>query len=354
MMKVLFCMTSDFKYDQRMQRIVSTFDKNYDCFIFNRGSTDQSFHSINANCFFNKGFLFYIEFNFRLLIHLFTHQYDIIYLVDTDTLFAGGFFSLFGKRKYIFDSHEWFTEVPELNGKFLKKYIWKFVEKLFIPRMNLCITVTETIAEKLSEIHKTKFYVIRNISKLRSIRQFTQSKKIILYQGAVNLGRGLECAIEAMSLLNGFELHIYGDGDIKSKLVKKVEELKIQDKVLFFPKTSPHLLWEKSCEAYIGLNLLENNSKSYYFSLANKFFDYIHAHVPSINMDFPEYRRILKDHEVGIAISALEPTLLADKIMTLDNQSYRNQLIKNCINAKESFNWEKEEVKLLTILNELN
>ena len=100
------------------------------------------------------------------------------------------------------------------------------------------------------------------------------------------------------------------------------------------------------------MNLLEGSSKSYYYSLANKFFDYIHSGVPSINMDFPEYRAINEQWEVSLLLNKLEQEELRTAIESLwnDTDLYR-QLRENCLNCRKELNWQQEEKKLLSIYN---
>ncbi len=344
--KIIFCMTSNFAFDQRMQRIAEAFQQ-YDIVVYNRGCVNyKNIEVLNAACYINKGFLAYIEYNLRLFFHLFFNKYDALYLVDTDTLFAGGMSSFFKTSKFIFDSHEYFIEVPELQDRVMKKNIWKLIEKIFIPRMHLCITVNQSLSEILTREYKKEFFVIRNVPITRTKIEHNSTKKIIIYQGAINVGRGLECAIDAMLHLEGFELHLYGKGDLMNVLKSKVENLCLSAKVFFFGNVNPDVLWQKTNEAYIGLNLLEASSKNYYYSLANKFFDYIHAEVPSVNMAFPEYENILSKHKVGLMLEELNPSLLVNKIKELDNIDFRKQLIGNCIKYKGCYTWEEESKKL--------
>ena len=71
--------------------------------------------------------MFYIEFNLRLFIYLCSRKRDVIYAVDVDTLPATFLYHLIYSKPFVFDSHELFTEVPELQDHKIKKWIWEMV-----------------------------------------------------------------------------------------------------------------------------------------------------------------------------------------------------------------------------------
>ncbi len=354
--RVLLCMTSNIDYDQRMQRIAATLSQTYVISIYNRkGNSHSNYEIFEAKCFFNDGILFYLEFNLRLLIHLLSHRYDIVYLVDTDTLLGGGISASFLSNTYVWDSHEWFTEVPELIGRKFKKRVWKAIEKMFVKKMDICITVNDSLAKIFCDEYHKAFISIKNVPISRvKINNLNVAQKIIIYQGAVNKGRGLDIAIDAMQTLDGFVLHIYGNGDLLKELNEKVIENGLEKKVKFMGSMSPNILWVKGNESYIGLNLLENNCLNYYYSLANKFFDYMHLEIPSINMAFPEYTSILEQYEVGVAIQNLDASSLINAIQQLDDSNYRHSIIENCKKYKRLFCWETEQNKLIQAFNGLS
>jgi glycosyltransferase involved in cell wall biosynthesis len=346
-------MTSDFNYDQRMIRIAQSLSDIFDVYIFSKAEKiELNFKHINIFTKAKKGISFYSQYNFQLAKNLLALKPNFIYAADPDTLLAAGLYRKIFNTKLIYDSHEYFVEVPELIGKNNKKYVWNHIENIFGKSSDLNITVNESLAKILSEkIHKP-FVVIQNCPSESHINEIGQKEKILIYQGAVNKGRGLECAIDTMKLLDDYVLKIIGDGDIKKDLVKKVKDLKISN-VEFIDKLSPHELLKVTRGAKFGLNLLESNSKSYYYSLANKFFDYLHAGVPSINMDFPEYNRILSQHKVGFCIHELDPAELALAIHNYESEGIYQFMVGNCKTAKTVFNWQNESQKLITEIKNL-
>jgi glycosyltransferase involved in cell wall biosynthesis len=173
--------------------------------------------------------------------------------------------------------------------------------------------------------------------------------KYLLYQGALNEGRGLEQLIEAMHHIE-MPLKIAGEGDLSALLRFLVDEKNLQHKIEFLGFVKPENLSALTANAFLGFNLLENKGKSYYYSLANKFFDYIQAEVPSINMNFPEYAAINKQYEVSILLKELTTPEIINAVNKLqtDKSLYRH-LRQQCRLAKKEFNWQQEEKKLLEI-----
>ena len=167
------------------------------------------------------------------------------------------------------------------------------------------------------------------------------------------MGRGIEEAIQAVKFLPDYELWIVGDGDIASSLKDSVPK-DIQDRIKFWGKVSPDRLHALTSQARYGLNLLDGDSKNYYYSLANKFFEYMHAGIPSINIDFPEYRAILEKHKVGITIPRMDVNALTEAVKMLDREiDMTATVIKNITTYKSLYTWEAEEEKLTSIYREL-
>ena len=105
---------------------------------------------------------------------------------------------------------------------------------------------------------------------------------------------------------------------------------------------------------YAGINLVEPEGLNQYFSLANKFFDYIHAGLPQVTMNFPEYAAINRIFEVAILVNDLQPQTIADAMnRLLEDQDLYLRLKNNCAAAKMELNWEKEEQKLLSFYRQV-
>lgn len=358
--KTITCVvTNDLTHDQRMHRICYTLQNaGYEVLLLGRkrkksnNLTNQIFSQKRLKCFFEKGALFYLEYNLRVFFYLLFNAPDIIYSVDTDTLLACTFTKIFRSKKLFYDSHEYFTELPELDKRPVIKGIWRAIEKTCIPFSHTNITVNQSIADILSSDYNRKFTPIFNYPKAKKNDNVTKANPpILLYQGVLNEGRGLEEIIGAMEWITEARLIIAGDGYMMETLRQMVEKSPAQDRIELLGWVSPNQLSELTSTAYLGLNLLDGSSLNYYYSLANKFFDYIQADVPSLNMDFPEYRRIDDEYDLCYLVDTMNPRILADKINDiLSDKTTYNQKVTHCNEAAKILTWESQEKALIDLV----
>ncbi len=361
MKKIIFTVTNDLIYDQRMIRICSTLtEAGYEVELIGRkkkGSkalSKRNFKQTRLNCFFQKGKLFYLEYNLRLFLFLLFKKADLFVAIDLDTILPVFGVAKLKNRPITLDAHEYFTETPEVERRPAVKWIWETLARLTIPNLKTGMTVCESLAEVFEKRYGTPFKVVRNVPFKTALvsAEASNTPKVLLYQGYLNEGRGLEYAIEAMQYLEGTELWLAGDGDIAPKLKALVKVLGLEEKVRFLGYVLPEELKAITAKAFLGLNLLENRSLNYYYSLANKAFDYIQAEVPGMHMNFPEYQKINTVFEVAVLMDDLDPEKIAEEVERLLQDEMAYGLLKeNCRKAREVFVWEEEKGKLLEFID---
>ena len=349
-------------YDQRMQRIcLSLAVANYDVELVGRNLPNSKPLNLNYNfkqtrltCKFNKGKLFYLEYNVRLFMYLLKQYTTAFCAIDLDTLFAVGLVSVLKQKTLIFDAHEHFTEVPEVTNRKVTQWIWNTIGKIFIPSAKLCYTVGPKLAIILGEIYENKFEVIMNVPALvDKVDGVNKDISYIFYQGAMNESRGLEQAILAMHQVDNIQLWLAGEGDLSIQLRELVVKEKLQNKVIFLGYIQPENLKSLTLNAKIGLNLLAPNGLSYYYSLANKYFDYMQAGVPCICANFPEYIAINNKYHCSVLIDC-NIDLIAQSINELlQNNTLYETLKNNSLKASKNFNWSLEEQKLIGLYKHL-
>lgn len=356
---IVCTVTNDLRTDQRMHRICSTLvQAGYKVTLIGREQRDsyplsrQHYQQVRLRCFTNRGPLFYLEYNIRLWRCLLKIRPDVINPVDLDTLMAANWTVNQLKIPFLFDAHEYFTEVPELSGASLKKWIWTKVGKLAIPKAAAAYTVNTSLADILGEKYGVLFHVIRNLPFKDEEPKIENNEKRLIYQGVLNKGRCIEYYIDMMEHLDPqISLHIYGEGDLSNTLRERAKQSSASERIIFHGKITPEALKIETRKAWLGLNLLESESLNYKYSLANKFFDYLNAGVPSINSPLPEYERIIEASGIGVTTSIED---LANQITHLlfDASAY-NRIKKNIEVSKEQYTWEKESKKLISIYKEV-
>jgi glycosyltransferase involved in cell wall biosynthesis len=309
---------------------------------------DKNFSQKRINCFFKKGFGFYAEYNVKLFFYLLFKKADLFCAIDLDTIMPVFFSGKLKNKALVYDAHEYFSQQKEIITRPNIYKIWHFIENTFVPKFKNGYSVCYSISNAFKVIYKIKYEVIMNSTSIKIINKISsKNEKLILYQGAVNEARGLEFLIPAMKNIDGI-LHIYGDGNFMGQLKTIIHNHCLEDKVIIKGKVSPNELHEITAQYYVGLNLVENIGLNQYYSLANKFFDYMHAGIPQVSMNFPEYKRINDQFEIAVLIDSLDLNEISNAINSLltDKVKY-NILVQNCDNAKLVYNWENESKKLV-------
>jgi glycosyltransferase involved in cell wall biosynthesis len=396
--RIIFTVTNDLSYDQRMQKICRSLSHaGYAVELVGRQRdfsiplAAESFEQTRLKCIFNKGKLFYIEYNIRLLIYLTFSQFDAACAVDLDTIAPVYIIGKLKGAKLVYDAHEYFTEVPEVVRRPQVQKVWQWIEKIFVPLFDAAYTVSEGLAELFQQKYNKHFEVIMNVPVLEQSQSLQEDVLTaqplspfrplkgkpepvlvsplgdgrgrlflplrgaggLLYQGALNEGRGLEHLITAMQQID-CPLKLAGEGDLSAQLRRQVKDLQLDNKITFLGYVPPAQLKKITAEATIGINLVENTGLSYYYSLSNKFFDYIHASVPQVCIGFPEYEKLNKRYNVALLVkdcSTLQITEALNRLLK-DHNLYR-KLQKNCEVCTRDLNWQREEIKLLAIYDRL-
>lgn len=373
--KIIFTVTNDLTYDQRMQRICSTLSTvGYEVILVGRKLPNSknldgfNFQTKRLKCFFNKGAAFYAEYNLRLFFYFLTTRFDAICSIDLDTILAGFYATKLKNKIQIYDAHEYFTEVPELVERPKVKAIWEKIANKTIPNIKYAYTVGEGLKGIFESAYNTKFEVIRNVpfslnepiqqaeieAIIKKYHLEITDKPVILYQGALNDGRAIEETIQAMRQIDNAILWLAGEGDLSKALKVLVKELQLENKVKFLGFVLPKDLKIITHLSHIGLNLLKNKGLNYYYSLANKCFDYIQAEKPALHRRFPEYIAINNTFKIGLLLDNLETKTIVTALQKLlDNPLIYNDLKNNCITAKSIYTWEKESLKLISFYNQI-
>ena len=368
--RIIFTVTNDLRYDQRMLRICTTLSaEGYEVALIGRQLTSsiplqpQPYQQIRIKyLLFTTGKLFYLEYNLRLLFFLLFQSFDAICSIDLDTSIPGILISKIKGKPHLFDAHELFTHTPEVaRRKFIQK-IWESVQKFTFKHTNAAFTVGPAIAQYFEEKYNKPVAVVRNMpiksgatnpnnplspawqSKIDAL----QGQRFILYQGALNEARGLESMIHAMTEIPAI-LVLAGEGDLSQTLRNLTQSLNLEHKVIFLGMVTPNELPQLTKQAYIGYNVSQNAGLSYYLSLNNKFFDYTQSHLPSLINPYPEYKQLLSEFQVGLLTEPKVESIIEQASELLNNPSLYQELKSQCIAACEKWTWEQETPKLLSI-----
>lgn len=308
---------------------------------------EEPFRQIRLSCFFSKGKAFYLEYNFRLLIYLLFRKMDAVCAIDLDTILPCLYASKLNGIKRVYDAHELFTGLKEVVTRESVRRMWTAIEKHAVPKFPLGYTVSQGVAEELNRRYGVEYKVIRNMTVLRPFTRQPSPDRFLLYQGAVNVARAFEQLIPAMKRID-LKLVICGDGNFMDELKRLIIAEGVSEKVELKGMLSPDELWEISQQAWLGMGVAENTGINQYLALPNKFFDYIHAGLPQVAMNFPEYRRINGEFDVAVLLDEPETDVIVEVINNLmENTVLYERLRQNCLKARQVLNWQQEEKRLL-------
>lgn len=364
MNRIILSVTNDLITDQRLIKTCECFNElGFDILLIGRKlkpvqEVKFPFKTYRLNLLFNRGFLFYAEYNIRLFVKLVFLKKQILFANDLDTLAANYLASKLSSSKLIYDSHEYFTEVPELVARPQIKWFWTRLENYIFPKLKNVITVNHKIAEAYASKYHVPITVVRNVPKLQanksnaSLNIRKDNHKLIIYQGALNMGRGLELMIQAMPFLENHLLIIVGQGDLDTPLRAQVNRLHLQDQVIFLGRKRPNELVDITKQADIGISLEEDVGLNYRYCLPNKIFDYIRAEIPVLVSDLPLLKELIADFEIGQTVIAREPEVVAKQIKEIIR--HQSKYKKGLQKAIKTYHWEREKKVLIDFINNID
>jgi glycosyltransferase involved in cell wall biosynthesis len=354
---------NDLATDQRVGRVAKLLsEQGMDVHCIGRrlkGSPkleNRSFRARRYKMLFTGGPFFYACFNQRLLLTLFFVKKPSLFISnDLDTLPANFLASRIRRVPLIYDSHELFTEVPELIDRKTVQSIWRWIEGRLVPRLKYAVTVNYSIATIYRRLYGTPFRVVRNVPEKIEYKHRSPGpgeRQFIIYQGALNVGRGLEMMIDAMQYLDNVLFILAGTGDIHEDLKRRVVRKGLEERVEFRGRMMPADLVPLTITADLGISLEEDRGLNYRYALPNKLFDYIQCRVPVLCSALPEMTRIVESYGIGISTAERDPEKLAGIIRYMLKERSRGAWKDALDSAARELCWENESKVYLELLKE--
>jgi glycosyltransferase involved in cell wall biosynthesis len=295
-------------------------------------------------------------------------QPAVVHAHDLNGLIPGYFASRLAGARLIYDAHEFeIGRTAERSGSSaLRRRGWRLVEGALIGRADAVITVSGSISRELSRIYRVRPPVVMMNcpvlidlpagGRLRTELDLPAGLPVVLYQGILAPGRGLEPALRALAQIPQAVLVLVGDGPLRGLLENLANELGIRDRVKFCGKVPLQVLLEYTRDATVGLCLIENTCLSYYYSLPNKLFEYLVAGVPVFASDFPDMRRVVETSGAGVVADPANVAEIARVLNELLADPRRWSLMAQRArqSAETTYNWDIESRKLLAVYQDLS
>lgn len=366
--RIIASVTNDLVTDNRVHKVCTTLSEmGFEVTLVGRKLKNslplqRAYRTHRMKLLFTKGPFFYAEYNIRLFLYLISHRAHVLLSNDLDTLLANYLAACLAGRKLVYDSHEYFTGVPEIADRPFVKATWERIEKWIFPKLKVIYTVNGSIAGLYEKQYGKKLGVIRNVSnrlvqtnrKTRTELGLPEGKSIAILQGAgINIDRGAEEAVQAMQFVDQAIFIIIGSGDVIEILKEMVVRLNLEDKVLFFGKLPFAEMMQYTQVADLGLTLDKDTNINYRYSLPNKVFDYIQAGIPVLASNLVEVANVVKSYGVGDVVESHDPKAIAAKMNEMLAKSKSGFWKENIQRAAEELCWEKESIKLKEIYSRL-
>ena len=297
-----------------------------------------------------------MEYNLRLFFFLLYRRFDIYHSNDLDTLLPMWLNAFIFNKKLVYDSHEYFMGVPEIQNRYFVKKVWSSIESFIFPKLKYVFTVNESISDLYFKDYKVRPLVFRNLPNKSSLKKVKSKKdlglpldkKLVILQGSgINVDRGAEELLEAISLQDDFFLSVVGKGDVIDKLKKRCTKIDLINKVLFVPTLPYSQMMQFTLNSDVGGSLDKNNNINYQFSLPNKIFDYAKAEIPFVSTNLVEIRKIAEQHHTGVLISTLKPESIIKGLNKAIALKESKNFISNITKMNSTLNWERESISLL-------
>lgn len=364
MLKTIVCtITNDISYDQRMKRICTSLSNaGYNVILigFERKNSlplaVQPYQQIRIKGIPAQGKIMYFVYWIKLFFKLMTIKADAFCAIDLDTILPVYYASLLRGKKRVYDAHEIFTELKEVTARPSIKRMWDWIANHTIPHFKVGYTIGYYYAQFFKEKYNVDYSIVRNatIYKDELLPPYNLEDPYILYQGAVNEGRCFEELIPAMQFVN-CKLIICGKGNFYEKAKAMVSELNLEDKIIFKGYIQPADLPKITRNATIGITLFDaDNVLSNYYSMANRFFDYMHSGVPQLCNAYPEYQKVNESYPLAYLLENISVQTIAEGLNAmLSNPAMLQSMRTAALSAKKEYCWQEEEKRLLAVYSQV-
>ena len=341
--------TNDLVTDRRVMRhVVSLREAGYEVSVIGRNDL------VLKHC---CGWIFYAEYNLKLFRCLKKERPDVVWANDTDTLLGSWLAVKVCRRpkaRLVMDAHELFPEVPEIQEKPLVKWVWRAIERCLMPKCDALFTVCQSIADYYKEKYGVEMTVVRNVCgewKAESGKWRVESGgRVLLYQGCVNKGRGVDWAIDALEWLEDCRLVIAGGGDLLEEMRVYAQSKPWSDRIEFLGRLTPEELEPLTRQASVGLVMLEDIGLSYHFALPNRIGDFVAAGVPMVVSNLPEMAAVVRRFGVGVVMRGAGARYLAEAVKGVLSKEWKED---DFAEAREDMDWNKEKLKLIKIIERI-
>ncbi len=292
-----------------------------------------------------------------LVWHMARLHADVVHAHDVNTLPTAWLAAKLSGARLVYDAHEISTS---REGYTSFRKLVAVVEKWLMPRADGTITTTEARAKFFARAYGiARPVVLQNRPRRQAVQQSGRIREelalerpwpVVVYQGGVQQGRGLERLARIAADVPGAYFVFIGGGRLEASLRDIAAELGLQDRVRFIPTVALAELPSYTASADIGVQPIENTCLNHYTTDSNKLFEYVQAGLPVVASDLPEIRRVVREHDLGLLVppgdSAALVAALRELVADADKRRFYAAQSRK---AAALLNWESQEHELLAL-----
>lgn len=300
-------------------------------------------------------FIVYIEVFTKILIKGYRFKPTIIHVNDWYVLPIACLIKRSSKIKIIYDAHELESETNGITND-MRRMV-NYIEKSCWKKIDYFITVSPSILEwykrrykiENAEIVLNSPQIDKKIgsTKSRYFREefkISDEKRIFLYLGNLERGRGIHEILQVFSTINqNYVVVFMGTGSLENEISEYSEK---HHNIFLHKPVTHNRVTEVASSADYGICLIENVSLSNFYCLPNKLFENIFAGLPVITSNFPDMSQIVTKFSVGICAEnnseSLRKAVLRMPEVHFDEKSFS-------INHLSELSWSSQARKLESI-----
>jgi glycosyltransferase involved in cell wall biosynthesis len=302
----------------------------------------------------NAQVFFYAWLYLKMLWRAWQCSFDVVHCHDLDTLPLGFVLGKLKGKPIVYDAHESFPDMLEGNiHPFLKSALTR-LENFFIRRIDLLITVGETLRRFFEERGARHSVVVGNWKRLEEFSRTAEQnqevrRRLGIPDNATTLvcitqflrDRKLEELLQALDACPDVYLIIGGKGALEGMVRQWAET---NPRIRYTGFVRPSEIPSYTCAAdvvYYGFDPENPNAR---FSAPNKLFEALAAGKPLITGDFGEIGEVVRQYRCGVVLPAYTAATVLKAIEALKDQSFWSECARNAVLVgQKEMNWSKGE-----------
>ncbi len=310
---------------------------------------------------------FWLRASWRITIDHLRNPYDVVHVhnVPDFLVFAAWFPKLTGAR-LVLDIHDIVPEFYASKFKLpptsrgvrmlltMERLSARFADQIIISNH----LWKEKYVERTGSEHKCSVFINNVDARHFSRRPQTRngSAPRVIFPGGLQWHQGLDIAIRAFQKLlhkiPSADFHIYGDGNMKPRLLELTAELGLQDKVLFFEPVSAEEIPDVMAQADLGV--VPKRADSFgNEAYSTKIMEFMSLGVPVVASATKIDRYYFDDSVVRFFESGNEDALAEAMYDVLQDDAKRREMIERARQYAQTHSWDNYKHDYLNLVDSI-